>query len=268
VGANEPGLARHVPSSRTINAMGSPAASPNRPDLGVPKIADLVAGHIRRQIVLGELREGDALPSETALMEQFSISRPTLREAFRVLESQDLITVRRGSRGGARVQVPTHDSVARYAGLILQFRQATLADIFVARVEVEAPVARMLAERSDRKFIAQQLEEALEKPGIAYAPAFHEFNSLMVSLTGNETLVLFTGMLEYISARAALSYASVPHQDDEKLSRKAQRSRAKVIDRIREGDGAGAEAIWRVHLSEAGRLLMGTAGGLIVNLLD
>jgi DNA-binding FadR family transcriptional regulator len=248
--------------------MGSPAASPNRPDLGVPKIADLVAGHIRRQIVLGELREGDALPSETALMEQFSISRPTLREAFRVLESQDLITVRRGSRGGARVQVPTHDSVARYAGLILQFRQATLADIFVARVEVEAPVARMLAERSDRKFIAQQLEEALEKPGIAYAPAFHEFNSLMVSLTGNETLVLFTGMLEYISARAALSYASVPHQDDEKLSRKAQRSRAKVIDRIREGDGAGAEAIWRVHLSEAGRLLMGTAGGLIVNLLD
>src|SRR5439155_5195777 len=63
----------------------------------VPKTAELVAAHLRRQIVRGELKEGDALPPETALMEQFNVSRPTLREAFRVLESEALITVRRGS---------------------------------------------------------------------------------------------------------------------------------------------------------------------------
>src|SRR5256885_7189092 len=70
----------------------------------VPKAAELVAGHVRSQIVRGELSEGDALPPESALMEQFDISRPTLREAFRILESEGLITVRRGARGGARVQ--------------------------------------------------------------------------------------------------------------------------------------------------------------------
>src|SRR4051794_8165047 len=65
----------------------------------VPKTAELVARRIRRQIVTGELKEGDALPPESQLMADFTISRPTLREAFRILESEALITVRRGARG-------------------------------------------------------------------------------------------------------------------------------------------------------------------------
>ena len=47
----------------------------------VPKTAELVAAELRRKIVRGELAEGDALPSEAALMADFSVSRPTLREA-------------------------------------------------------------------------------------------------------------------------------------------------------------------------------------------
>ncbi len=86
----------------------------------VPKTAELVARHIRSQIVRSELQLDDALPSESSLMEQFSISRPTVREAFRILESEGLITVRRGARGGARVQVPSTEVAANYAGLVLQ----------------------------------------------------------------------------------------------------------------------------------------------------
>src|SRR5438105_15059508 len=113
----------------------------------VPKTAELVAAHLRRQIVRGDLKEGDALPPETVLMEQFGVSRPTLREAFRVLESEALITVRRGSRGGARVHVPNGDVAARYAGLVLQYRGATLADVLEARLIVEPPCAAQLAAR-------------------------------------------------------------------------------------------------------------------------
>ena len=52
----------------------------------VPKAGELIANHLRRQIVRGQLREGDALPPENDLMQQFKVSRPTLREAFRVLK--------------------------------------------------------------------------------------------------------------------------------------------------------------------------------------
>ncbi len=72
----------------------------------VPKTAELVASSLRRQIIRRELVEGDALPPEADLMERFGVSRPTLREAFRVLESESLITVRRGSRGGAQIHAP------------------------------------------------------------------------------------------------------------------------------------------------------------------
>ena len=91
----------------------------------VPKMAELVAQQLRRQIIRGELPEGAALPSEAALMTQFGVSRPTLREAFRVLESEGLINVRRGAHGGARVQIPNGEAAARYAGLVLEFRGAT-----------------------------------------------------------------------------------------------------------------------------------------------
>src|SRR6476661_7873987 len=80
----------------------------------VPKMAELVAAQLRRKIVRGELAEGEALPAESALMAEFAVSRPTLREAFRVLESESLISIRRGARGGARVQLPNGNVAASY----------------------------------------------------------------------------------------------------------------------------------------------------------
>ena len=93
----------------------------------------MVASHLRRQIVLGELKQGDQLPPESALMEQFGVSRPTLREAFRILEAEGAISVRRGVRGGARVQVPSVGIAARYVGLLLQYRGTLLSDVYDIR---------------------------------------------------------------------------------------------------------------------------------------
>ena len=71
-------------------------------------------------VVEGQLKEGDYLPNEAELMTHFGVSRPTLREAVRVLESERLVEVRRGSRTGARVRVPGPEIVARPAGLLLE----------------------------------------------------------------------------------------------------------------------------------------------------
>jgi DNA-binding FadR family transcriptional regulator len=245
------------------------APAGDRFSVRVPKTAELVASHIRRRIVLGELHQGDALPPEGALMEEFTISRPTLREAFRILESEGLITVRRGARGGARVQEPSADVAARYAGLVLQHRDTTVADVLDARVIVEAPAARMLAERRNRASIANRLQELLDAVDPAEAGRFHEFNALMVELTGNQTLILLTAMLEHISRAAALSYTRRAHRDDDvRLARKAHRTRQKLIDLIRAGDADGAEELWRAHLTEAGRVLAAGSGETLVDLFD
>jgi len=240
----------------------------DRASVRVPKTAELVASHIRQRIVVGDLGEGEALPPESALMEEFGISRPTLREAFRILESEGLITIRRGARGGARVQLPSADVAARYAGLVLQHRGATLADVMEARVIVEAPAARMLAVRRDRASIARKLEAKLESLTAEDAAHFHEFNALVIELTDNETLLLLTTMLEHMSQAAAISFDRlhpVNEPDSYVLSKKAHRTRARLIELIRAGDADAAEDLWREHLTEAGRVLTRGAGA---NLLD
>ena len=235
----------------------------------VPKTAELVAGHIRNQIVRGELLADDALPPETALMEEFVISRPTLREAFRILESEGLITVRRGARGGARVQVPSTEVAAGYAGLVLQHRGATLADVFEARVIVETPAAAMLAGRRDHAKSAAALQQWLDEQTDIYDPAsFNEFNRLLVALTGTETLVLLTAMLEAITDSAQASYVRTKHPDDEKLARKGRRSREKLVALIADGDAEAAEELWRLHLIEANRALLSDNGATVVDLLS
>src|ERR1700734_809644 len=117
--------------------------------LRVPKAAELVAARIRGQIIRAELKEGDALPAESELMETFGVSRPTLREAIRVLEMESLLRMRRGSRGGAVVTAPDPTVAARAVGVLLQLRGVTLRDTHEARTMIEPMAARHIAESRD-----------------------------------------------------------------------------------------------------------------------
>ncbi|MCC7267276.1 MAG: winged helix-turn-helix transcriptional regulator [Caulobacteraceae bacterium] len=74
----------------------APRANPPHREIRVPKAAELIAETLRRRIVLGELKAGDALPPEADMMVEFNVSRASLREAFRVLEAEALIEVKSG----------------------------------------------------------------------------------------------------------------------------------------------------------------------------
>src|SRR3954468_10672687 len=111
-----------------------------------PKTAELVAGTLRRMVVEGQLKDGDFLPNEAELMTHFGVSRPTLREAVRVLESERLVEVRRGARTGARVRVPGPETAPGPAGLLLERSGPTTADVLVARSGIEPIAVRLLAE--------------------------------------------------------------------------------------------------------------------------
>jgi DNA-binding FadR family transcriptional regulator len=232
-------------------------------EVRVPKTAELVAAHLRRRIVRGELKEGDALPPETALMEQFGVSRPTLREAFRVLESEGLISVRRGARGGARVHVPNGDVAARYAALVLEYRGATLADVYQARSIIEPHCARLLAQRrtqADLKVLwraAEEGEAALDDPN-RLIRIHTEFHALLVDLAGNETLKVLTGMLRHIVDLANWSRVAedLGTPSVRRATHKGARAHRRVVEFIEAKDPDEAEAMWRKHLVEADQYLL------------
>src|ERR1700722_7351932 len=109
------------------------------------KAADVVAATLRRRIILGELREGDVLPPEDVLLDDLGVSKPTLRQAIRILESESLVTGRRGALGGIHISVPRIETAAGYAATVLEYRGTTLSDLFEAAAALEGHCAAMLA---------------------------------------------------------------------------------------------------------------------------
>jgi DNA-binding FadR family transcriptional regulator len=241
----------------------------------VPKAGEMVASQLRRQIVLGQLKEGDQLPSESVLMEEFGVSRPTLREAFRILEAEGAITVRRGVRGGARVQVPDIDVGARHVGLLLQYRGALLSDVYEIRAVLEPAAARMAARRRTSADLAR-LQEALDRqresaddPGGSFA-ADAAFHRLIVELSGSETLQVLAGMVTNIIREGDRAYAETHDwQTEQELAKIALRAHTRLVELIRKRSGDEAEDLWKRHLVESAKIVLGDrASATVVELLS
>src|ERR1700730_2278077 len=115
-----------------------------------PRVADIVASRLRDDILSGRLSEGDVLPSQETLFQEFGVSAPALREAIHILESDGLVSVRRGNIGGAVVHLPSAERTAQMIGMVLQSRAATPADVSGALLYLEPICAGMCAAREDR----------------------------------------------------------------------------------------------------------------------
>src|SRR5271170_2697474 len=235
-----------------------------------PKTAELIASRIRGQIVRGELTTGQTLPSEAALMEMFGVSRPTLREAFRILETESLINVRRGARGGARVVAPDIAVAARYVGLLLQVTHTTIADVYEALMVTEPAAAGVLASRRTRKDLDDLngciaglagLAESDEQVRDAEARlrATQCFGDLILERAGNRTLAVQAGVLREVVAMHLRT--AVPRTFDRPGTReefrKAVKSYRKLVLLLDARNAEGAERHWRAHLEAAGRVLLG-----------
>jgi DNA-binding FadR family transcriptional regulator len=235
----------------------------------VPKTAELVADVLRRQIVLGELQEGEALPPEATLMATFEVSRPTLRESFRVLESEGLIAIHRGSRGGARVRAPNADVVARYAGLVLEHSRATIVDVSTARAVLEPPCVRAIAERGDPG-VLEELRQAIEQADAlegdpdAQLAAQHAFHQLVVDRAGNLTISLLHGAIQRILDQADAERALIDGVTAAEARQEGARAHRKLVELLEQGKAGEAERLWRHHIESTTEYLMRTGGAASV----
>ncbi|TQM11184.1 FadR/GntR family transcriptional regulator [Pseudonocardia kunmingensis] len=213
----------------------------------VPKTAEVVAQAIRTRIVRGEIAEDDALPSEAELMAQFGVSRPSLREAFRILESEQLITVRRGSHGGARARHPDITVASRYLGLLMQVDGVLLSDVFHARALIEPIALRLLAQRDDRVGATERLLAMYDKLGKLTDPrdraeGWTEFFLTLFDLAGNKTLRLLYGTLTEVVRQEIVEWSRHDTAENTEATAKAV---AKAMRLVAAGEGDKAADFWR-----------------------
>jgi len=253
-----------------------PGASPESgAGVRVPKAAELVSAKIRRQIVNGELPQGSALPPEAELVARYGVSRPTLREAFRILESERLIVVRRGVKGGALVQTPSVAVAARSAQALLQYQGATLADVHEARIMLEPQAAAILAERRDPEALAvlvtaheAEVNAGTEEELRSLGGAFHQ---VVVEQAGNRTITLLSVMVQDIidlqTARKQVLEAAGTVQRRHRKQGLADHER--LIELVRAGAAREAERFWHAHLERvSGWLLEETDAETVLELAE
>ena len=244
-------------------ALGISEIESNRPvsRIRVPKTSEIVADHFRGQIVRGELKEGDALPPEGQLMTSLGISRPTLREAFRILEAESLISVIRGSRTGARVHAPSVELVSRYAGYVLQSLGTTIQDLYQARLAIEPQVVRWLATKSEKGQV-KRLRAEIERLRVLLAASRHddfleavnEFHATLVDVTGTNTLTFMNQLLLNLLSRHQSDYKRrhpLEHDVQRKRLQAGLKSYEKLVDLIENEQVEDAVKHWRLHLTNA-----------------
>lgn len=215
-------------------------------------MAEMVAAELRRQIYTGELAAGDRLCSEEVLRTRFDISRPTLREALRLLEAEALISVSRGSQGGARVKQFDMDVAARQVSVHLRVAGATLEDVWLARTVIEPAAAGLLAASPAESAFAEleaniaASREASEHDPLRYADLSAEFSMIVTRRCGNRTLHMFASLMHQLVRRQHEHVIALtlrrPGVDE--LRQESIRSRETLLALMRTGQSAAAEAFW------------------------
>jgi DNA-binding FadR family transcriptional regulator len=225
------------------------------------RLAEQIADYLRSRILSGDLPDGAVLPKEVELRERFAVSKPTFREAMRILEAEGLTRVRRGNVGGAVVQRPTARNVGYTLGLVLGAGQVSVREVGEALRVLEPACAAMCAQRDDRKTtvvpILQRLQADYEASlddvvsSVACSRAFHE---ALVSECGNQPLIVMAGALEQlwsVHEKHWARHAPAAGEITMTARRRAGRTHQRMIDLIAAGDASKVSALARSHLAAA-----------------
>jgi DNA-binding FadR family transcriptional regulator len=219
----------------------------------------MVAASLRERIVDGSLPDGGELPPLERLVQEFSVSPPSVREALRILENERLITVRRGSVGGAVVHRPKADAAAYMMGLVLQASQTRTADLATALMELTTVCAGLCARRADRRkkvvpALRQAISQSLEHidDAVEMERWARQFHNELIHGCGNETLILVASTLEQLWARQSAAWTyRVRHAEeapDSDLRRRGFEEHRAIADAIDAGEAELAEKLYREHV--------------------
>lgn len=180
------------------------------------KAYEQVAAQLRDMILAGEVVPGQRLPSEAELTKDFAVSRTTVREALRILASEQLVATSQGSAGGTYVATPSLDKIALFlhssVAHLTQARDVSLTDFMRTRQLLEVDAARLAATRFSKEGMGDVLDH-VRGNGEPSAPGGHftqnrDFHRAILEISGNVLLSIaaepvFT-VLQINLARAAI----------------------------------------------------------------
>lgn len=211
---------------------------------------EAIVEQVEQALARGTLRPGSRLPSERELMTQFAVSRSTVREALRVLESSGLIRSRPGDPHGAEVLPYSAGSLRKSMLRLARVDELSLRELIQFRMVLESAAYMIAARMRTPEQVAQmeaalaRMDDAIGKGHEAFSEAdvaFHDIvaqasGNMLIEVCGEAVRGVVLGLIDDSITRAA---------DHAGHMRQSVSHHAEVLDAVRRGDGAAASRLAR-----------------------
>ena len=240
------------------------ALAPKLHPVATQRASEAIYVQIKDLILSGAFRPGDRLPSERALMETLQRSRPTIREALRMLEHSGLIRTAAGA-SGATVCAPGTDGVEESLMVMLQTGRVTVSELTEYRLVNDTAVARWAALRrteADLARLAALLSDAdtlrQERRFEAFIGRDAAFHRDLANAGGNTVAALLSQILSRLSEPKTLEgMRKLPDPEKEGMCQRIQAMHTEIFAAVRAADADRAEAAMRRHILAFGADLGG-----------
>ena len=153
----------------------------------------------------------------------------------------------------------------RYAALVLEYRSATLRDVYAVRAVLEPASAAMAADRRPAANLEklwasiEEAERSADDP-LRFIELQTQFHKLLIEASGNQTMILMYEMLQRIIEKSNIVH--VQHDAGSpaniRANKKGFRAHRRTVELIEQHDAEGAARLWRKHLDEAELYLLGS----------
>lgn len=217
-----------------------------------------VEKQLRASINAGAYGPGEKLPSERELVEQFEVSRATVRDALKGLQSLGLISVKRGINAGAYILEPSSHPIIQGIDMLIQMKKINYAHLIEFIFYIEPIIARNVAIQHIQKDIdalkamldqAENTIDASWKKARLINVRFHcelakmMQNPLMVYLCESITQVYLTMIIEMTHT-----------QLDKNGIIELISEHREILEAIEKKDPEGAFELTKIHLLKASKM--------------
>ena len=212
--------------------------------------AEHVAQQLLERIIAAKLKPGSSFATEAELLPQFNVSRPTLRESLKLLESQGVLERRPGPGGGIIVREPSIDLLAHGLSVFLRLHEVPFATVLKAREAIEPALAYEAAVNGTAGEFAE-LEASIarmktldaQREQDAFLEENRVFHSIIARAGGNKVLEVFWNT---ISVLAAGEHHGVRYSVGNQTH--VVKAHQRILDACRRHDGAAAAAEMETHV--------------------
>ncbi len=216
------------------------------------KYYEIILDWFKVQIMAGELKEGDSIPSERELATQFGVSRVPVREALRILEYIGIIANTADGLTVQRVDIQLLNPKANFA---TEITLETIDNLFEVRIFLESAAAYYAAKRrtdNDIRLMQESIQEmaaAIDDPGRgeeAAIKASHDFHLHVINAAKNPVLNnIYQNLYDLLEISKQYTL-DVKHISDSTLM-----DHEAILYKIESGNAEEASKYMRFHLSRA-----------------